>query len=237
MQNKDGVYLYSVPVDSRDAYYVKTSANDEFLISVRAEGFGELEVPIAAGQRELSIQLVGEATLEVNVLGLAGSGLEDQLQVTVQALLEGGKEGSSSSLSDNVTPQGKAHFDGLAAQRYLVALNSKRRHDEQGGGYWGSVEIESMEVVLQTGANLVEMAVPPLYSLEVFIDGAEDTRSVSLWILSSSDPSEVKGSITRRTDDQGRVTFEQLPAGQYRLQGEQEPFTVPCAPMTLTVTE
>ena len=242
LQNKDGVYLYSVPVDSRDAYYVKTSANDEFLLSVRAEGFGELEVPIAAGQRELSIQLVGEATLEVNVLGLAGSGLGDQLQVLVQALLEGGRESSTSSLSDNVTPQGKAHFDGLAAQRYLVTLNSKWRHDEQGRGYRGSVELESLEVVLQTGANLVEMTVPPLYSLDVFIDGAEDARNVSLWILSSSDPSVVKGSIgSQRTDDQGRVRFEQLPAGQYRLQaqgiGEREPFTVPCAPMTLTVTE
>jgi hypothetical protein len=237
MRTQEGVYLYSVPVNSKNAYYVDPSAVDEFLISARADGYGELEVPLTPGQREITIQLVGEAILEVSVLSIAGSSLHGQFQVSVKPILEGGIEGSSSPFGKEVSSQGMVRYDGLAAQRHRVTLSTKFRRGTP-GNHMQSSELMTTDVLLHSGTNLLEITAPPVYTLEVLVEGTQEIRNIYLW-RASPETGEIMESVgSQNTDELGRASFDLLPAGQYVLRGltvaeELEAFTVPCGPVTL----
>ena len=240
MRTQEGVYLYSVPVNSKNAYYVEPSAEDEFLISIRADGYGKLEVPLTPGQREITIQLVGEAILEISVLGIAGSSIHGQLQVSVQALLEGGIGSSSTSFGKDVSPQGKVHFDELAAHRHRVTLSTKFRRGTPGSYLHGS-KLMTTDVVLHPGANLLEITAPPVYTLEVLLEGTQEIRNIYLWRV-SHETGEIMESVgSQNTDELGRASFDHLPAGRYSLQAQDTEelgaFTVPCGLVTLRAKE
>ena len=240
MRTQEGVYLYSVPVNSNNAYYVEPSAEDEFLISVRAEGYSEMEALLSPGQRDLTIQFTEEAFLDVVVHGIAGTGLEGRLEIFMRPTLGGGGGTSRSSAGEDVSPNGEAHLEGLAVQRYRLTLRTQWRHTSP-GNYQRGTDLMTTDVDLQPGANLIEITAPPVYTLEVLLEGTSEIRNISLTRVSPETGEVMESIAAQNTDERGLALFDQLPAGHYRVEAQGteslEPFSVPCGPITLRAKE
>ena len=238
IKTREGGYLYSIPVESMNAYYEAPTATEEFFLSAHAAGYGEMEALLTPGQRELTIQLTEKASLVVSVLGIAGTGLEGRLEILLRALLEEREGTHNSAYGQDVSPEREAHFTGLAAQRYQLTLRTQWRHNSP-GNYQNSTELLTTDLMLQAGANFIEVTAPPVYKLEVLLEGTQEARSVSLKRLSPETGEVLESIASQNTDELGRALFDQLTAGRYRVEAQGteslDAFTVPCSPVTLKV--
>jgi hypothetical protein len=246
-RTKDGIYVYNIPGNAREAYYESPSEEDSFSLKLRSESYGDIEVSLTPGQSEVSVTLLDEATLIVVLLGYAHAKDSGRFQVRLQALDGAGIPFSTVSSNSTPSPAGECRFDGLSAQRYRVKLSTAYDHRRRSGGWLSSIELTSLDTHLSTGENSLEFNLPPLYSLDIYLVDAKPKSNVNLERLR-------EGSDSKRTwqnvgyqnvSDDGYATIDRLPAGEYRLRrsgpgmgpndsSEQTEITVPCGTVTLT---
>ena len=97
------------------------------------------------------------------------------------------------------------------------------------------------DVDLQPGANLIEITAPPVYTLEVLLEGTPEIRNISLTRVSPETGEVMEPIAAQNTDERGLALFDQLPAGHYHVEAQGteslEPFSVPCGPITLRAKE
>jgi hypothetical protein len=100
-------------------------------------------------------------------------------------------------------------FGPLAPGSYVITVSLKRRQ-------WRTVPIATHEIVVKSGPNSQSVPLPALYTLTVTVDGAKDGATLRLSPTNRSGAGRYFSSPQEKVKD-GRVVFEDLPAGEYRI--------------------
>jgi len=178
-------------------------------VRVDSENYGRREVEYIEGEAtEVTIRFVEPATLDLTLRGVAESGLSQFLEILLQ---ESVPEGPRSTI-----------FSSRTAEAVPDSLGVCRLGPVQPGPY--SVEIRIRDAALRNrtvaaapatllpGENRLSLDVPPLYRLVVVLEDPKPGLKVA---LRSTDPAGRETSGERDVGEDGRVTFEFLPAGEY----------------------
>ncbi|MBK9384011.1 MAG: hypothetical protein IPN34_04215 [Planctomycetes bacterium] len=100
---------------------------------------------------------------------------------------------------------GRALLGPLAPGRYLVRVELRFHR-------WNSISVLQREIELVPGANRVELALPPLYSVQLSALGPEASTGT---VYLSHRSSEGRESAFTVPLEEGRAQLENLPAGRY----------------------
>jgi hypothetical protein len=92
-------------------------------------------------------------------------------------------------------------------------------------GEWSNLVVAKRAVDLASGENALEIAVPPLYPLDLDL-GADESGTCFLHHVTDDDDTEF---VNVELDADGRAKFDLVPAGRYRVQagGKDHEFRVP----------
>jgi len=167
-------------------------------------------VPTANGR--LTVIFDEPAKLEVTILDYVGSGYEGRISLSVRPVSKGGSSrshfpGFNRGGRNALSAEGVQKFGPLVPGEYDVNMSI----NSGGRSTTGATE----RVVLRSGENKANVAIPSLYSLTVTVDGAADRSRLS---LRSRSRGPGYRSHSARTKD-GRAAFEGLQAGVYVLSG------------------
>ena len=164
-------------------------------VTVQSESYGSIELPYAAGDPLLEARFEEPAYVNVIV-----SGYDPSQKIRVRVRQKAQNRGGA-SVSSDVGGDGRARAGPLPPGEYQVELSSRR-----GGSVLGETD-----VVLQSGENQAEIAVPELYDLTISFPESSRGRQVQL----QSSMHRVGGSETIGED--GEVRYSELRAGTYRV--------------------
>ena len=111
------------------------------------------------------------------------------------------------SSSQEVGRDGRVTVGPLESGEYTLRL--QLRSERRGYRY-----VQTAEMTIQPGKNLARLSIPALYSLVV---ATTLPASSHVNISSNSRDSTARYSDSQRTDENGAVSFVELPAGEYTI--------------------
>lgn len=215
MRGEDGSYYVTVPDSAREAYYGGLGGDDSFSLRAIHEKHGEKSVPLTHGQTEAVVRFSVPAQLEVTVTGYVGSIYLGR--VALVATRDGGGRNYFGARGGRplLGPDGVKRFDALEPGSYVLSLlvgpaSGPRRS-------YPSNTVATLAVQLRAGENAFQMALPPLYTLDVVVPGAKQGNSVRLSRQVEGEGRGWGNSWNQRCDAEGRVQFEDLPAGSFSI--------------------
>lgn len=191
----------------------------EYSITVGSRRYGLRTIKFRRGKNsEITVQFSDPGTLEVVVAGYEGSRFERKTNVHIE-----GQDGEPVFIAYGVKldTQGRTTLRPLAPGSYQVVLSLSNR-----GGH---LPVLRAPVTIQSGRNNLSLPLPTLHALTMVVD---DRRTVSTLRLYRGGEWSWQG-LERPVADDGRVTFEDLPAGVYQLSrmneegGQEMTVTVP----------
>ncbi len=198
-----------------------------YTLHVSSRSLGQRQVPFTPGtDTAIDIEFTQPGELEVVVDGYAGSGYEGRLRVVIERMNPepsspptgtprtvsfGGRgqyisRGRVSS-SQEVGRDGRVTIGPLESGEYTLRL--QLRSERRGYRY-----VQTAEMTVQPGKNLARLSIPALYSLVV---ATTLPASSHVNISSNSRDATTRYSDSQRTDENGTVSFVELPAGEYTI--------------------
>jgi len=214
LSDPDGAYYFAIPDGARAAYYSTTEvAGDKFTLEANHTEFGSKSIGLSRGQAEVMLNFAVPAQLEVTVTGYLGSAYIGRVSVNATKVSEDRRHnyyGGDGKLDAN----GVRRFDALEPGEYEVVVTVQPK-----GERWEQTTIATEVVQLRAGENALTLAMPTLYSLGVHVPEAPAGTDVRI-MQQREEENQWGSSTSERTDENGRVQFEDLPAGQYMLQAQ-----------------
>jgi hypothetical protein len=170
---------------------------------VNSQKFGSRTMEFARAEATIvRVRMEEPAFVEVTLEGYAGSGCEGCVDLNVTPK-EGGSGGGGKPDGDGRCRMGPV-APGAAAVQVMVSEPRKGRH----------MVVLRQEVDLVPGTNSVSLRMPPLYELTVVLP--DDTVNTNVMLM-GLDAERGATSSWARSDGSGKVLFDRLPAGRYRL--------------------
>jgi hypothetical protein len=215
MEGGAGVYYVAIPENARRAYRSapEASKDHQFHLQVQHEALGSRVVALTPGQAEVEVRFGLPARLEVQVMGYVGSLAVGRVDVRCQRAQEGSAALAFARESHALGADGVHVFPALEPGRYVLSLVVTPAGSSP--TFSPGMPVATQEVTLGPGENSARIVLPSLYTLVVRVPEATEGATVRL----SRTESERDWSSTQsqRCDAGGRVRFEDLPAGSYRL--------------------
>lgn len=206
-----GVYYLPVPDGSRRAYYAGAAGGGHrFSLQVQHASFGARTVDLTAGQAEVEVRFVVPARLAVLVMGYVGSPYVGRLDVSARRVEDSTR--SFGHEQPRIGPDGGAVFEALEPGSYVLSLTVR----PAGSRFASGGPVATQEVTLRPGENSTRIVMPALHALVVRVPAASEGAQVRLSRVVPAGESWNRSS-SQRCDAEGRVTFEDLPAGSYRI--------------------
>jgi hypothetical protein len=166
--------------------------------------------------RDLTVRFEHPATLEVTGQGYATSDLAGSLQITVSPKETGNSRRSPMHYysggfpgQSGLSAEGVQNFGPLAPGPYVVTVNLKRQQ-------WAYSPISTHDVVLKSGPNTHSVPLPDLYPLTVTVEGAGDGTMLRISPVNRGGSRMYFPTPSQKVKN-GRVEFENLPAGEYHI--------------------
>jgi len=151
-----------------------------------------------AGTR-IDFQFVEPSRSTVVIAGYAGSAIEGRVKVGIRG------EGETATRADvSVDGMGRAILPPLAPGSYELSLRRKSR-------FHNGPVLSTVTVNLTSGEREIPVAIPALHSLTVELSGDVGGRRVSI-----SGAEHFQSQVVT-PDENGRVEFDLLPAGEYTV--------------------
>jgi len=177
-------------------------------VRVHSRRYGSEEVEYRRDRdSEVVVRLEEPATLEVTLLAYLGSGfwgLRGRLQPAAAFEQRWGRfQPGRPDVDPNM--EGRLRFGPVQPGRYVVELRIPSKP-----GTWFTVATQ--EATLVSGENRISLGLPTLHRLVVVFEGAAPPQPL---ILQTVDPTGADVFIHGEVGDDGRATFERLPAGEY----------------------
>ena len=110
-----------------------------------------------------------------------------------------------------VSAEGGQRFDALEPGSYVLNLMITSR------GSRSSAPVAWLPVDLGPGENEARLAIPPLFTLDVVVPETKEGARVQVAREVEGDQRTSRTAASERCDADGRVHFEDLPAGRYRV--------------------
>jgi len=159
--------------------------------------------------RSLTFRFEAPAVLTVTVEGYVGSGFEGRLRLDLRKPKEGGGW-SGAGGGGAISAQGVKKFGPVPPGDYSLAVRVVRE------GRRG-VTAETIPLTLKSGGNAETVRIPKLHTLTVITeDLPEDTR------LTIRARRGGRFDFDGKRPENGRVVFEDLPAGEYVVQTHED---------------
>lgn len=198
-----------------------------YTLHVSSKSLGQRQIPFTPGtDTAIDVEFTQPGELEVVVDGYAGSGYEGRLRVVIQRIdpapsspptgtprrvsfggrgqyISRGQVSSSRELGRD----GRVTIGPLESGEYTIRL--QLRSERRGYRY-----VQTVEMTVRPGKNLARLSMPALYSLVV---ATTLSASSHVNISSNSRDSGSRYSDSQRTDENGAVSFVELPAGEYTI--------------------
>lgn len=222
VRRADGSYALDPPAEAAKHLAGERAPGRRVELEVNTPSHGSRKVEIGAGQREVTVRFGAPATLEVTVDGYAGSALAGRLALALVPGTGDADDARSALLmrhhvgdgEPGLGPNGTQRFGPVEAGAYTLLASITDRDDGFGG-----IGAGRHALTLQPGANRWRMPVPLVYTLTVTVEG-DGGGQLELCPASSETG---WGQLRRRVPADGRVVFECVPAGRYRLKSWGEP--------------
>ncbi len=223
--DEPGRYRVALTEEAAEALQSSTSS---VWLSCESASLGAVEHEVHAVDETLVFGFAEPGTLVVHVLGYERPEVAGRLRVDVRPV--GTPSYHSYSLGEGRPgSDGTVRKTGLQPGRYIVSLQRNKGDD-----YWSEERIAEKTVDIGPGVQRVELAVPELHTLTVLAPDLDDGDTLTLKAVGDL---RTKQAVV----ENGRATFESLPAGSYLLMQQQgmdlqiQRVTVPAAgPVTLT---
>ena len=128
-----------------------------------------------------------------------GSGAEGRVNVFV-------RDASNAWGRGGVEPdaKGRLELSPLTPGAHTIVIQTKSRHGQ-------GVPLAERNAGLVSGDNKITLSLPALYTLAVELSGSVGTRRIAL------SRGEYRHSGATEPDENGRVVFDLLPAGEYTI--------------------
>ena len=186
---------------------------DSVELRVRSQEYGSRTVTFALGEAdEFVIEFRDPATLVVAVSNYVGSEHEGDVSLQVQKFVENqdprrGYAHFSGSSRGGLDENGEQEFKALEPGPYEIVLSIKQdRHR--------TFPVSRTRIELTEGENRATVEIPPLYDLVLVTDLPKGTR----FNLRAADGSRAYFGNSPPVDDEGRVSWKNLSAGEYKVQ-------------------
>jgi len=194
----------------------KEKADGRYWLEVTTSRYGAQRVEyVRDATQDLTVRFEHPATLAVTVEGYATSDFVGNIQLSVAPKEEGSARRSPMRFmggfpgQSGLNAEGVQSFGPLAPGSYVITVGLKRQQ-------WQFLPIATHDVVLKSGANSQSVPLPALYILTVTVDGAKDGTTLRMSPAKRTGPWRYFSSSREKVKD-GRVVFENLPAGEYRI--------------------
>lgn len=205
----DGSYAVEMSEEMEKAYF-EEPGDAEFRLIVRHRDYGRIEAALVPGQVEATVRFREPGSIVVDVAGAAASGNLERLSVRLRPASAG--DGSMSRLSETraaVSSEGRATFEHLQPGTYIVELSVGEP------GRFSANTLDEQEVTVESGVVTVDLALPPLHTLEVaWPDGKPGSR---MRLSATDDLGDPWNTRSTTLGDDGVARFEEVPPGTYRL--------------------
>jgi hypothetical protein len=215
MRDVDGNYCVPIPESARSAYH-GVGGDNPFRLEAKHRRYGTKSVELARGQAEVEIRFTQPAQLEILVTGYLGSGLIDRVGVSVH------RPGVAEPIDPGraawwrgvlpVGHDGLLEFGALEPGRYDLKLEVRGRK----GLSSKTTTVATLSVELSAGKNTVSISLPPLYSLDVVVPGADEGSRVAL--TRNTAEGRYSSGWNSSFDEAGGVRFDGLLGGEYVVQ-------------------
>ncbi|MEZ6195429.1 MAG: hypothetical protein R3F20_06850 [Planctomycetota bacterium] len=199
----DGVLAVRIPKEApyrpRRGHQLDPEVEPSHALEVKADGHGQVVIPIVAGQREATVRFQAAGELVVEVRGVP----TERLAKTKVSVVEEGVSTSSARTSE-AAGDGTFTFKGLQPGRYEILLEVP-----EDDGRWRTRCLGTRTVSVSSGANAATIVAGEPGRLRVLVgEGAKDVY-VTIW-----NPS---GGSSSRPAREGVAEFDELGHGSYRV--------------------
>jgi len=185
------------------------------VLTVNSDDFGRVRVEFRPGvDRELTVRFTEPAFLEATVAGYVGSGLEGYVRLRLEpARRDEPQDRNTFYYFDRfdrggIDMEGRQHFGPVQPGSHDLVL-SVRAGDEE----YFEIPARRVPVELAPGENRVTVSLPAVYSLTIVLPEGSSGTQVHL----QKKEKDQMGGAMKTAGDSGRVVFERVPAGTYRL--------------------
>jgi hypothetical protein len=209
-----GGYVLGIALSREERLLLKDPAVT-LRIGVRSRRFGVRDVALAPGARAASVRFEAPALLDDRLEGYAGTDLEGAVLLSLARLPGPGEELSSANRTESTTPDsdGRGRFGPVEPARWRAAAFLAG-----GRAPWlhPVISLASREVHLASGRSDLALAIPPLHSFVVLVEGAPgDAIGLALTLVH---PEEGGGRVRLDVGPSRRVAFARVPPGEYTLE-------------------
>ncbi len=223
-RSPEGIYWLepSSMLSSGEGIDFETLPADSTLeLTARHSRYGSTTVLLVAAQRSVDIRFVNPSTLEVQVLGYEASPMRAKLRLKVSEKKRGSNSPSHTYYSGRsgndqavLTSSGKAVYDTLSPGTWVVSLivGESSRWSSQG-------VVAKVEVHVGPGKNVISIAIPPLYELNVHAPTLKPNTHLWAQRVDKSESNRLAMSRSGQLGPNRRIRWTGLPAGTYRVQG------------------
>ncbi|MBI1849827.1 MAG: hypothetical protein HYR85_05735 [Planctomycetes bacterium] len=201
------------PNDLASIWKSAWDASTHLFLAVTSDECGKKEIELQPGQREATIRFADAATLDVSLSGYRGSGFEGLLSVELRRPSSGvdprfAYGGSNDKVFD---ADGNVTLGPAETGDYEIILKANSRAKTA----WSqTIPVNVTSVTLQGGTNAITLPLPSLYPLTVRVPDGKAGESLQ---LQSSAKGSRRAWLHRELDENGKAQFENLPAGDYRI--------------------
>ena len=210
---KDGSYRVlhpTLPESERNSAPV-------YSVSVSTQTYGQKTVEYdPASEPAVTVRFEAPGTLDIEVAGYEGSAYVGKLMLSVQPKKGDGRDDrmemrywSMRSGASGLGRDGKQTFGPLAPGEYEIVMGIQA---ERGN----SVAAGRTPVTIRAGENRQTVQIPKLYSLTVIVPDGDESARIS---LSPAQSTPYGRSGRSQNAEGGEVRFEDLPAGEYVING------------------
>lgn len=213
-KEEKGVYYIDVPSEARKSFHGEKKTKHEYVLRCEHDDYGQLSIELEQGQKEVSVYFTNPAQLVITVAGYSKSAISGRGKVEIESIDEEGEHHWAKGVSETIdlTADGVADFGNVAPGMYRATLQA----EPEDGHSWSTTKVTTMNLELRPGPNTTQMIVPDLYDLHlVVLDGPE----ASAYLRKKNADGELDNEFNSwlQADSDGRVTFEDLQAGDYQV--------------------
>ncbi len=215
-------------------FFASWQDGTKWTLTARHAQLGSRTAELEEGQRELELRFAEPVSIRVVVEGYAGSGREGKLSVDARPVRDG-EVGESSRWrahrgGTNLSADGEARFDHLEPGTWRVSLTT-------GTKPWGGDALDSRDVTVAAGEQVVTLSLPVLHDVHVYAPGLEPGTYLSLREAEEEETGRTMrfgrgGGRDTHVGDDHRAVFESVKAGEHLLGGdgihEEIRVVVPC---------